>query len=397
MLKAGKSCILGSSMAYSDYQPDFEDIRPYTDEEMRPVLRRIRKNDWLVSGIRNVMFPRCPSFLESLVEHIVKIDLWNRLRKIKTIDQFQVKIIIGQVMEYIVRKTMAKVTTSGFDEYIHPTKPYLFISNHRDIVLDSAMVNYNLIKSRKVTAEIAFGDNLMVNEFVSDLIRINRSFIVQRQGPLRQRALAALTLSRYISYTLGQGHSVWLAQREGRAKDGDDRTNPSVIKMLYLGPKREKVSFDEFVNGANIVPVSVSYELDPCDVLKAREMHRRERAGGTYSKRKDEDLLSMYAGLSGWKGRVHLSYGEPISGSFSSPTEVAEKIDSEIHKSYHLWPSNYIAYDQLTGRNDNFGHYTEDERVSFLDRFRRESAEVKALALKIYANAVINKLSESPA
>lgn len=382
-------------MAFSDYIDDFKDIRPYTDEEMTPVLRRISQNDWLVSGIRSMMFPQCPEFLESLVEKLVQFDLWRRLRRIKTIDQFQRKIIIDQVLEYIVKKTVASVTSSG-DENLDPDQPYLYISNHRDIAMDSALLNYVMVKKNKRIAEIAFGDNLLMNDFVSDLIRINRSFIVRRQLPLRERAKAALTLSRYVSYTIEQGHSVWLAQREGRAKDGNDRTNPAVIKMLYLGPRRERIPFEEFVERVNIVPVAVSYEFDPCDVLKARELHRTEKKG-EYRKRKDEDLLSMYRGLSGWKGRVHVGFGEQIRGGFSRVEDLAAEIDRQIHNCYRLWPSNYIAHDELSGKEIREHSYTVEDVKRFMHRFRRESREVKSIALRIYANAVANKLGGAPA
>ena len=382
-------------MSFSDYLDDFEDIRPYTDEEMRPVLKRITQNEWLVSGVRRVVFPRCPDFLKPLAGRLVKFDLRNRLRRIKTIEQFQRRVIIDRVMEYVIKKTFEKVTISG-DELLDPHAPYLFVSNHRDIVLDSALVNYVMVRKNKTIAEIAFGDNLMVNEFVSDLIRINRSFIVRRDGPLRQRAEAALTLSRYINYTMEQGHSVWVAQREGRAKDGDDRTNPSVVKMLYLGPRREKIPFGEFVERARIVPVAISYEFDPCDVLKAREVHRRSKSD-TYKKRKDEDLLSMYAGLRGWKGRVHISFSKPIEGHYANAVEVAERIDRDIHDTYRLWPNNYIAYDELHGEKANADQYSADDVSAFMHRFRRESADVRSLALRIYATAVSNKLNCSPA
>ncbi len=381
-------------MALSDYIDDYADIRPYTDEEMKPVLRRISRNDWLVSGVRSMLCPRCPAFLESFVERLVQFDLWRRLRRIKTIDQFQRKIIIDRVMEYVVKKTIESVSSSG-DEKLDPEKPYLYISNHRDIVLDSALLNYIMVRKEKRIAEIAFGDNLLMNEFVSDLIRINRSFIVRRQLPVRERAKAALTLSRYISYTIEQGNSVWLAQREGRAKDGNDRTNPAVLKMLYLGPRREGMSFEEFLDCVNIVPVAVSYEYDPCDVLKARELHRTEKKG-EYRKRKDEDLLSMYKGLSGWKGRVHIAFGDIIRGGFSDAGELSDEIDRQIHNAYRLWPSNYIAHDELVGRKKS-GSYTVEDVRHFMHRFRRESMEVKSLALRIYANAVLNKFGEARA
>ena len=172
---------------FSEYIDDFADIRPYTDAEMRPVLRRLSRNDWLVSGVRRLMFPGWPSFLEPLVDKLVKFSLWTKLRKIKTIDQFQRTIIIDHVMDYVVKKTIESVTTTG-DEDLDPNTPYLYISTHRDIVMDSAMLNYIMATKRKQIAEIAFGDNLLINDFVSDLIRINRSFIVRRQASPRERA-----------------------------------------------------------------------------------------------------------------------------------------------------------------------------------------------------------------
>jgi 1-acyl-sn-glycerol-3-phosphate acyltransferase len=378
---------------FSDYIDDFADIRPYTDAEMGPVLKRLTRNDWLISGMRRLLFPGWPKFLKPFVDKLVKFSLWLKLRGIKTIDQFQHKIIINKVMEYIVKKTIGSVTTTGVED-LDPDTPYLYISTHRDIVMDSAMVNYVMATKGKRIAEIAFGDNLLINDFVSDLIRINRSFIVRRQTSNRERAKGAVTLSRYINYTMEQRHSVWLAQREGRAKDGDDRTNPAVLKMLHLGPRREGVKFNDFVGGINIVPVAISYEFDPCDVLKARELHRTKKAG-EYRKRKGEDLLSMYAGLSGWKGRVHLSFGKPMRGEFSGANELANEIDKRIHHDYHLFPSNYIAHDELSGENSR-GMYTNEEKVHFMQRFRRESSEVTEYALKIYSNVIENKHSDSP-
>jgi hypothetical protein len=380
---------------FSQYINDFSDIRPYTDAEMGPVLKRISRNDWLVSGVRRMMFPRWPAFLNPIVEKLVQLNLWYKLRGIKTIDQFQRGIIIDHVMDYIVKKTVESITTSG-DEDLNPETPYLYISTHRDIVMDSALLNYWLAVNDMRIAEIAFGDNLLVNEFVSDLIRINRSFIVRRKLSLREQAREAVTLSRYINYTMEEGNSVWLAQREGRAKDGNDKTNPAVLKMLYLGPRREGISFNDFVERINIVPVAVSYELDPCDVLKARELHRTEKAG-SYRKRKGEDLLSMYAGLSGWKGRVHLGFGRPVKGEFSGVNGLADEIDKQIHRNFFLWPNNYIAHDQLRGERSAIQRYTVEDVKRFMKRFRRESSDVESIALRIYANAVTNKLSDSTA
>lgn len=368
---------------------EFDDIRPYTDGEMPGVLKRICDNPWLSSGIMKMRFPKCPKFLSPIVTRLIRRQLWGRLRKLETIDEFQREIIVGLVIAYIEKKTTDGVTASG-TEMLSKGVPYLFISNHRDIVLDSAFINQTLVHSGLDTAENAIGDNLLVNDFVTDLIRINRSFIVKRNLPLRELAKAALTLSRYIRFTMSQGNSVWIAQRVGRAKDGNDRTTSSVIKMLHYAPRREGIRLSAFVNSINIVPVAVSYEKDPCDVLKARELYRR-LTKGTYKKRKDEDLLSMYAGLKGKKGRVHVAYGNPVRGNFTSVQEVAEAIDNEIHRVYKLWPTNYIAYDLLNGGSLYSKQYSKDDVKSFSRRFRKEKAQVRSLALEMYANAVINQ------
>lgn len=383
-------------MVSRQYDGDFEDIRPFNDSEFRSVLRRIRNHPWLISAMRRLKFRRWPGWLSPLTDLWIRFILWVEFLNLKTIDQFQRRIVVGRVLEYILRKTSDGVTVSG-TEGLSPDVGYLYVSSHRDIVMDSAVLNYVMAKYGLRIAEIAFGDNLLVNEFVSDLIRINRSFVVRRNLPARQKARAAFQLSQYIRHTMTEGNSVWIAQREGRAKDGNDRTNPSIIKMLYLAARRNKMNFQEFVEGYRIVPVSVSYEFDPCDAMKARELHRRTTAGD-YRKRKNEDLLSMYAGLKGHKGRIHITFGEPLRGSgFHEPSEVAEAIDDAVHRGYRLWPSNYAAYDLVHGSERFAGEYSEAEQTELLDRLRREKREVVELALRIYAYPVVNALKAGDA
>lgn len=381
-------------MSESEISSEFNDIRPYTDAEMMDVFKRISGNTWLTSGIVKMLFPKCPPPVSQMLSRFISHRLWIRLKKIKTIDEFQRDIIIGRVIAYIEKKTTDGVTSSGTDR-LQKGVPYLFISNHRDIVLDTAFINSTLVHNGLNVVENAIGDNLLVNDFVSDLIRINRSFIVKRNLPLRELAKAAMKLSKYIRFTMNRGNCVWIAQRIGRAKDGNDYTNPSVIKMLYYAPKKEGLSLSAYVNSINIIPVAVSYETDPCDVLKARELHRRSTKG-VYKKRKDEDLLSMYAGLKGKKGRVHVGYGRPVRGEFMSVQQVADAIDREIHQVYRLWPSNYIGYDVLTGSNLYSSYYSRDEEKALLRRFRREKEPVKSRALEMYANAVINQVNAKP-
>ncbi len=376
-------------MSASDWIHEFDDIRPYTDDELLKVLRRITRNRWLVSGVRRMRLPGCPGFLKPVVNEFIKLDLWRTLRRIDSVDTFQRRIIVDRVLSYIFRKTSDGITWSGMEK-LERRGAYLFMSNHRDIVLDSAVLNFALAHSDLDIAEIAFGDNLLANEFVSDLIRVNRSFVVYRNLPVREQAKAAYKLSKYIRLTRSEGNSVWIAQREGRAKDGNDTTNPSIIKMLFMEPRRGGMKFDEFIGQFPIVPVAVSYEFDPCDRFKAREVYRR-RESGSYEKRKSEDLISMYTGLKGEKGRIHLSIGDPVR-SGGDARSVALEIDAQIHRLYRLWPSNYIAHDLLTGGDTWSDRYSPDELRAFKARFRTESAGVQRVAYEIYANALINQM-----
>jgi 1-acyl-sn-glycerol-3-phosphate acyltransferase len=243
-------------------------------------------------------------------------------------------------------------------------------------------------------AEIAFGDNLLKNDFVSDLIRINRGFIVKRDLPIREQVKELYHLSRYIHQTTGAGNSVWIAQREGRAKDGNDETNPAIMKMLYLAYREKGFSFEDFQKKVKIVPVAISYELDPCDRMKAWELYRRNKRG-EHKKRKNEDLVSMFAGLTGYKGRVHFAFAPPLREDFASEKDVAAAIDRDIFRLYRQWPSNYIAYDTVTQTARFRDKYSVKEMVKFVKRFKGLSEPVRSLAYSIYANSVKNQVRVS--
>ncbi|HUZ18847.1 MAG TPA: 1-acyl-sn-glycerol-3-phosphate acyltransferase [Spirochaetia bacterium] len=369
---------------------EFDDIRPYNDNELGAVMERLSKNKWLVSGARNVLWPGCPPFLKPLVDIPVRRTVRQRLLSMRTIDEFQRKIILGEVLERIIQKTTDGLTVSG-TERLSRDKSYIYISNHRDITLDSAFLNYLLDAAGLKIAEIAFGDNLLVNDFVADLIRINRGIIVKRNLPAREQVKALYHLSRYIWHTTQKGSSVWLAQREGRAKDGNDETNPAIIKMLYLSRREQGESFAQFMKQVNIVPVVISYELDPCDRMKAWELYRKHKRG-SHKKRKNEDLVSMFAGLTGYKGRVHFAFADPLDGAYENEKAVAAAIDQEIFRLYRQWPSNYIAYDTVTQTARYRDKYSVKEMIKFLKRFKGLSEPVKSLAYSIYANSVKNQV-----
>lgn len=372
---------------------EFDDIRPYNDAELPTVLDRISRNKWLVSGARRILWPHCPKILHPFVDPVVRVSVRKRLLAMKSVDEFQRRLIVGQILEKIVEKTTDGLTWSG-SEGLNRGQAYIYISNHRDITLDSAFLNYILAHANLNIAEIAFGDNLLVNEFVSDLIRVNKGIIVRRNLPPREQIKAWYHLSRYIWHTTESGNSVWIAQREGRAKDGNDETNPAIIKMLYLSQRENGVSFQDFTQRVKIVPVSISYELDPCDRMKAWELYRKKKRG-FHKKRKNEDLISMFAGLTGYKGHVHIAFAEPVSGEFSDEREVAAAIDREIIRLYRQWPSNYIAYDTVNQTARFRDKYSVKEMMRFLKRFRGLSEPVKSLAFSIYANSVKNQAGYS--
>ncbi len=373
-----------------EQEENFDDIRPYRDEEVAEVLHRLGQNRWLMSGLRNVFFPRIPRVLAPVVDRILKWYLHMKLKNINNVYLFQKKVSVDTLLHILVQKTISGLSYRGLEHLDH-NSPYIFISNHRDIVLDPALLNYILFENNFPIAQIAIGDNLLVNEVVEDIIRLNRAFIVKRDLPLRQQFEESLHLSRYIRHVITSGDSVWIAQKSGRSKDGIDETSPVVLKMLHFAHRVEKTPFKDFVNSVNIVPVSISYEYDPCDRLKAWEVYRK-RTHGTHNKRKYEDLVSILTGLKGFKGRVHYNFHEPLKGEFENEKQLAEAIDRKIQSGYKLWATNFIAYDEVYNTDLFAQSYSQFERQRFFLRFRRLSDQVKQVLLESYANPVINKM-----
>ncbi len=365
---------------------EFKDIRPYSEEEYPVVLNRVITSPYLLDAIRKIKWPKCPWIFKEGANLLIKNFVKRQLKDITTREEFQKKLIIGKFMKWIIENTTKGLSFSG-QENLKRDKAYLYISNHRDIVLDVAFISCVMTEIDFSTLEIAIGDNLLVNQFVEDLIRINRSFIVKRDLPPREQIAASIKLSKYMNYTMGEGNSIWIAQREGRAKDGEDLTNPAIIKMIYLSKRKSGIDFSEYINSLNIVPVAISYELDPLDTLKGWELYRKKTLG-EHKKRKYEDLVSMYFGIKGKKGRVHLSFGEPLKGDFPTDRHVADAIDGFIKKQYKVWPTNYIAHDTLNKREKYTEHYSLEERDQFLRRFRSLPASVREIVLGTYAVAV---------
>jgi len=369
---------------------NFDDIRPYRDDEVEQVIRRLWENKWLISGLRTAFLPRTARIFAFFIDTALHAYLKIKLGNIANVDAFQRKIIVDTLLHPIVKKTISGLSYSGVEHLKHDT-PYIFITNHRDIVLDPALLDYILAKNRLSMAQIAFGDNLLFNDAIEDLIRINRGVIVKRNLPPREQYLESIRLSSYFRHINEQGYSLWIAQSSGRSKDGMDLTNPAIIKMLYMAYRKEKISFREFMSRVNIVPVAISYQYDPCDRMKAWEIHRT-RTRGKHQKRKYEDLVSITAGMKGFKGKVHYSFSEPMKADYENEKGLAAAIDERIQKGYKLWSTNFIAYDMRHDTDLFDQSYSEFDKQRFILRFRRLSKDVRKILLEAYSNPVVNKM-----
>ena len=336
---------------------EFDEIRPYEPEEMKQAFEDLINDrqfnvvmkgfaPWLPKGIRNGL-------------------LRLAFTGVKTPLDFQ-KRFMKPVVKYIIRK---HTDGCSFDDALLPqdkSQRYTFISNHRDIVLDSALLDVMLVdKDYPTTVEIGIGDNLLIYPWIKRLVRMNKAFTVRRGLSLRETLAASQLMSRYIHYAVTQKHeNIWIAQREGRAKDSDDRTQDAVLKMLSMGGT---------LNELNIVPLTISYEYDPCDYLKAQEMQQK-RDNPAFKKSRQDDLDNMKTGILGYKGRVTYRAAAPVNtwiadlDSLSRQeffAEVAHRMDHELHRGYELYPCNYIAADLLSGGREHAAHYTTDDEQRF--------------------------------
>ncbi|MBA54031.1 MAG: acyltransferase [Pseudomonadales bacterium] len=395
----------------------FESIRPYQDDEVPGVIERLMQSDELVHAMIHVQFPLVPRYLEKPLARYMRYRIHKNLQDIRTVDDFQVRM--SAFVESTIEKSMTEFTFDG-QQHLQKGVPYVFISNHRDITLDSALLNYALMNAKLNTAEIAIGDNLLSNPLVSDLLRLNKSFVVNRSvSGVKAKYLALTELSHYISEANAEGRSVWIAQREGRAKDGFDITDPAIIKMLHIWQKKQGVSFAETINKLNIVPVSISYEYDPCDGLKATEL--QARASSDYVKQEGEDVESIMRGIALPKGRVHIQIGEPLKGEFADADQVAHALDAQIIENYRLFPPSFLAIEHLLSLGKAMQSLKDDsiaklqavasqakESVAGLDsqeltrqaaefsaRLAHYPAQVQRYILEMYANPLLNKYDYS--
>lgn len=373
---------------------EFDEIRPYHDEELPGVYEELIA-DPAFRQVAMAAFPGVPFEM-----------LAAKMRSCRTKLEFQ------KAFGYVILKKIMQEATNGVtldNELADNTGAYTYISNHRDIILDSGFLSVLLVDNGGDTVEIAIGDNLLIYPWIKKLVRINKSFIVQRGLPMRQMLESSARMSRYMHYTIGEKRqSIWIAQREGRAKDSDDRTQDSVLKMLAIGGEGDVV--DRLMQ-MNIAPLSISYEFDPCDFLKAWEFQLK-RDHPDYKKSTADDLKNMQTGLLGYKGRVHFHIAPCINDRLAvmdrkMPRQelfghVSALIDREIHRGYRLYPCNYVAADLLAGTHVYAGHYTEEDRWQFLSYLEgrlarillenKDEAFLRTKILEMYANPLKNHL-----
>ena len=375
--------------------PDrFDSLRPYRDDEVVAVLDRLAHDREFLNLVGRYRLPRLMKHLPCLARFLTRQGLQKRMKGTLTIADFQQHI--ADYMNDMIAKTVTSFETEGA-AHLDPDNAYLFIGNHRDISLDPAFLNLALHHSGRDTVRIAIGDNLLKRPFASDLMRLNKSFIVPRSSSGKREMLQAFRLlSDYIAHSLkDEKHSIWIAQRQGRAKDGIDRTEPGIIKMICMSQGKQPLGGT--IKALNIVPVSISYEYDPCALMKARELQALE-TDGSYEKQSMEDMQSIAAGITGQKGRVSLHFGTPLSVRpdgypFETAEEVAAEIDRQVLEGYTLFPPHMLALKMLGGHDelvDETG-ITEDDRQRFNAALAEVPEDLRPWWLQQYANPVLNR------
>ena len=375
---------------------EFAEIRPYEAEEMKQAFEDLL-NDRQFNVVMKGFAPWLPKSVRNGLLRLA-------FKGVKTPLDFQ-KRFMKPIVNYIIRKHTDGCTFDDLNLEIEgedvELERFTFVSNHRDIVLDSAFLDVKLVEAGyPTTVEIGIGDNLLIYPWIKRLVRMNKAFTVRRGLSLRETLAASQLMSRYIHFAVTQKkENIWIAQREGRAKDSDDRTQDAVLKMLAMGGDLKEL---------NIVPLTISYEYDPCDYLKAQEFQQK-RDNPAFKKSRQDDLDNMKTGIFGYKGRVRYNCSRPINTWIDELSDlpkadyfkaVAERMDSEIHHGYQLYPCNYIALDELNGNQANSAHYTDADKQRFEQYLsgqlakitlpNKDEAFLRERILTMYANPLIN-------
>ena len=368
---------------------DFGEISSYSDDQVSSKIKELAVDKDFHNYLANLLFPDLSKYFSTLLNLYIKRKFLDTFSTCDSIEEFQ------KCMAPLVSQMITK-TTDGFSfsgEENLSDKPTLFMGNHRDISLDPAFLNYLLYLKDRKTVRIAIGDNLLDGGFAETLMRLNKSFIVHREIKGIKETLKKLTrLSAYINTSLSNdGESIWIAQKEGRANDGNDFSDEAVLKMLYLDQRR-KVSLVDWVRKVNLTPISISYEYDPLDIVKAKGWDYQDAL--SHEEINKNDLQEMASGIFGYKGRVHLHICKPIAFDGDSIKELSDKIEQQIISNYHIWPSSKAALSLLPELNDSFDgnqKFTNEELIKFKKRFEYLNDKILEECLMMYARPLLNK------
>ncbi|OQY12316.1 MAG: hypothetical protein B6I31_03385 [Desulfobacteraceae bacterium 4572_19] len=370
----------------------FDDIRPFTDDEAKQVFKEISNH------------PAIFSIMKVINPYLTKKEVVEYLESLNSVDDFQRKFSYPG-LRMVIGKTSDGLTHEGIDE-LDIDGSYLFVSSHRDIMLDTSLLNFVMLERGMKVAEAAIGDNLVTKDLINKLAKLNRNFIVKRNAPVREMVVNSRHLSEYIQFVLhSKKRSVWIAQREGRAKDGIDATNPGLLKMITMASDKGE-DIVSFLKRSKIIPLSISYEYDPNDRFKIDELIAKEQ-DIPYLKDRNEDFQHIITGMMGYKKRIHIAAAKPLDEELNVLEglkgnkllqKLAQIIDAKIISNYKLWPSNYIAFDKLKSTKEHSDLYNDFDEKSFLRRIEKRAREhdhddAERKFLEMYANPVISKIN----
>ncbi len=371
----------------------FDDIRPYRDDEVGSALTRLSGDPSFVAFASRFAAPGVPGGLRAFAYPALRALIRRKARRLHSVHDLQT--LMARYLKILLERTSDGMTVDGLDA-LDPALPYLFISNHRDIALDPTLLNYALWLQGHATTQVAIGDNLLGTGFRSDLMRLNKAFLVPRGVSGAKAQLRAMRqTSAYMRRTLEAGESVWIAQREGRSKDGIDRTEPALLKMLQLAYRGDARSITDWLGLVRLVPVSITYEIDPCAPGKARELYFAAK-NGRYRKRPEDDIESIEAGIGGFKGRIHLHFSPPIDDAFSDADELSRHIDRKIISNLVAYPTHHYARARLAGTDADLTDTSPRGRQTFFDDLATCPPEQATYFLRQYANQVENQLAIQP-
>lgn len=376
---------------------DFEEMGPYEGKAFEEAIERLKNYPQLLNNFTDII-SRHSRVVNKWKSFHSKNLLQRSLDHVHSVEDFQKQITSDIFLDMIESSSIDQLTFDGIDKL--ENRPYIFLSSHRDIVLDTALLDLALYRSDRVLCEMIIGDNLIGNRFIEDMFRVNGGVVIRRTlSSATELKEETLKMSYYVRHCImDKGKSLWIAQKSGRSKDGIDNTNPAIIKMLYLCCREQGIDFKTFLETTPIVPVAISYQFDPCDVTKSQSQIRKLKAEGcydVYKKKKYEDIIDLVKGLRCWKGNIHIQVGSPLDPEkVKDPREAARECDRQIHNNFRLWDTNYYCWDRLNDSTQYAEFYKNLNTKAFDKKYRGLNPQVVHNVYLQYANPVTSMLNE---